>query len=513
MAVGRVRRDGHSGRSLRRCHPAPADHGGRLRAASAARRTRPAALGVAPGGRSSSLRGAPVDNPTEPFCGWWALVTGAGGGIGSALAEALAERGAQVGLPGRRRAPLARVSRQPGADWTIVPQADPTTERALVAALRSCQRHAGRLDLLVDASGIHLAAPLEQSRLVDRVRLLTTNVLGRCLSRSGCSPRCGRLTARSSSSVRAPVSSARGHRRLCGEPARPPCSRRQLPRRAEAGRGACPLDDTGRTETPMPRRIFGEEGRVLVYERLLQPAGIARLVVEALALPRADEVTEPGSARSRSPERQRASRALEVEAEVGPATVALADRPARGARASRSRKPDRPSGHRRGLGHVRVRDQVEDLAVVAERLEAVGEALRHVQRRALLARRARRRTSSRTVAEPGGGRRSRRRSPRACSGRASPPRAGRAGSASPAASRRERCARCCTARARGRGPGSANSSRHQVRAKKPRSSCSARARRRRRRRAGTGEPHRARCARSVVASSARSRRRARPSGR
>ena len=61
--------------------------------------------------------------------------------------------------------------------------------------------------------------------------------------------------------------------------------------RSRTGRDGVLKLTPGRTETRW-RRIFGEEGRVLVPERLLLPAGIARIVVEALALPRTGEVTE-----------------------------------------------------------------------------------------------------------------------------------------------------------------------------------------------------------------------------
>ena len=43
---------------------------------------------------------------SEPLAGHHALVTGAGGGIGAAIARLLAEAGARVSLAGRRRAPL-----------------------------------------------------------------------------------------------------------------------------------------------------------------------------------------------------------------------------------------------------------------------------------------------------------------------------------------------------------------------------------------------------------------------
>ena len=135
-----------------------------------------------------------MDNPAEPFCGRWALVTGAGGG----------------------------------------------------------------------------------SRFVDCVRLLATNVLGPLL-----------VTKRLLATLRAAhgqivvVGSSAGLETRAGIAAS--AASQHAPRALADAFRAEPKPDgvrvlsmkPGRTETPMPRRIFGEEGRVLVPERLLLPAGIA----------------------------------------------------------------------------------------------------------------------------------------------------------------------------------------------------------------------------------------------
>ena len=47
-----------------------------------------------------------------PLAGRHALVTGAGGGIGAAIANALAQAGARVSLAGRRAAPLQSVANE-----------------------------------------------------------------------------------------------------------------------------------------------------------------------------------------------------------------------------------------------------------------------------------------------------------------------------------------------------------------------------------------------------------------
>jgi len=53
--------------------------------------------------------------------GMTALVTGASGGIGSAIAKALAAQGATVALSGTRREALEQVAGELGGDHKVVP--------------------------------------------------------------------------------------------------------------------------------------------------------------------------------------------------------------------------------------------------------------------------------------------------------------------------------------------------------------------------------------------------------
>lgn len=84
-----------------------------------------------------------------------ALVTGAGSGIGKAVALALSREGYAVVLAGRRREPLEEVARAAGdsgrAALTVPTDvADPVAVRDLFAAVRD---RYGRLDLLVNNAG------------------------------------------------------------------------------------------------------------------------------------------------------------------------------------------------------------------------------------------------------------------------------------------------------------------------------------------------------------------------
>jgi 3-oxoacyl-[acyl-carrier protein] reductase len=85
--------------------------------------------------------------------GMTALVTGASGGIGSAVAKALAAQGARVALSGTRADALEAVRADIGGDTVILPcnLSDATAVDALVPqALEAL----GRLDILVNNAGV-----------------------------------------------------------------------------------------------------------------------------------------------------------------------------------------------------------------------------------------------------------------------------------------------------------------------------------------------------------------------
>jgi 3-oxoacyl-[acyl-carrier protein] reductase len=82
-----------------------------------------------------------------------ALVTGATGGIGEAIAAALHARGATVALTGRREAELARVAAALGGERAIVAPADLADPAAPAAVVEKIEAEAGSLDILVNNAG------------------------------------------------------------------------------------------------------------------------------------------------------------------------------------------------------------------------------------------------------------------------------------------------------------------------------------------------------------------------
>src|SRR5438128_1192945 len=99
----------------------------------------------------------------ETFQGRRCLVTGATGGLGSALCVALAQRGGQVFATGRDRAALDRLCDKPGGSAAGAAPADLSSAegvQALVAAVRGCL---GAVDVLVNCAGVFPVKSLDDS--------------------------------------------------------------------------------------------------------------------------------------------------------------------------------------------------------------------------------------------------------------------------------------------------------------------------------------------------------------
>jgi 3-oxoacyl-[acyl-carrier protein] reductase len=86
--------------------------------------------------------------------GMTALVTGASGGIGSAIASALAGQGARVALSGTREEALKAVAAALGGDPVVLPAnlSDAAAVDALVP--RAVEALGGKLDILVNNAGV-----------------------------------------------------------------------------------------------------------------------------------------------------------------------------------------------------------------------------------------------------------------------------------------------------------------------------------------------------------------------
>ena len=105
--------------------------------------------------------------------GMTALVTGASGGIGSAIAQALAGQGARVALSGTREEALKTVQAQIGGDSPILP-CNLSDSAAVDALVPQAVEALGQLDILVNNAGItrdNLAMRMKDEEWSDVIRV------------------------------------------------------------------------------------------------------------------------------------------------------------------------------------------------------------------------------------------------------------------------------------------------------------------------------------------------------
>ena len=106
------------------------------------------------------------------------LITGGATGIGKALAVALVEKGARVGITGRRKALLTSAADELGAQALV---GDVSVEEDAVAAVDAfVEEHEG-IDVLVNNAGYGHFAPLVEMKRADFDAVLATNVTGAML--------------------------------------------------------------------------------------------------------------------------------------------------------------------------------------------------------------------------------------------------------------------------------------------------------------------------------------------
>jgi NAD(P)-dependent dehydrogenase (short-subunit alcohol dehydrogenase family) len=110
-----------------------------------------------------------------------ALVTGAGSGIGQAVAVALAQAGYVTALAGRRREALEATARQAEAAGgrTLVVPTDVTDAAAVDALFAAIKDRFGRLDLLFNNAGVNApAVPIEELPVEKWTAVIAANVTG-----------------------------------------------------------------------------------------------------------------------------------------------------------------------------------------------------------------------------------------------------------------------------------------------------------------------------------------------
>ena len=112
-----------------------------------------------------------------PLAGKVAVVTGAGRGIGSAIATALSREGAGVALIGRGAARLEKQAAELSADALVAP-ADITDPESVHKAFAKIRERFPRIDILVNNAGQAESAPFSRTDLALWNRMIAVNLTG-----------------------------------------------------------------------------------------------------------------------------------------------------------------------------------------------------------------------------------------------------------------------------------------------------------------------------------------------
>ena len=107
-----------------------------------------------------------------------ALVTGAGSGIGAAIARALSAEGANVTLAGRRLEPLQALASELGVATFVADGFDVTSADAIAAGFAAAKAKFGPVDILVNNAGEAPSAPFEKTSLEMWSRVIAVDLTG-----------------------------------------------------------------------------------------------------------------------------------------------------------------------------------------------------------------------------------------------------------------------------------------------------------------------------------------------
>lgn len=114
-----------------------------------------------------------------------ALVTGAGRGIGEAIARDMHHQGFDVVVTD---AVAARAETVAASLGVVHAELDVTDEKAWAAAVKVVTRAYGGIDVLVNNAGVGFAGSLERTSLAHWDKVLTTNLTGPFLGARACVP-------------------------------------------------------------------------------------------------------------------------------------------------------------------------------------------------------------------------------------------------------------------------------------------------------------------------------------
>lgn len=230
---------------------------------------------------------------SSSLSGLTAVVTGAGGGIGRAIATRLAAGGARLCLIGRTRARLMSVASELAATDVHVLDGDLNQDDDLRALSADVVRSFPQLDVLVHCAGTIALAPLESTAREDFDRQYRVNVRAPLLLTQALLPR-----IRAARGQIVFINSSLGVRtkERAGAYA---ASKHALKAVADTLRSEIQASGVrvlsvfpGNTATAMQQQVCRDLSLAFVPEAMLQPDDVAAAVVNALTLPPTAALTD-----------------------------------------------------------------------------------------------------------------------------------------------------------------------------------------------------------------------------
>jgi NADP-dependent 3-hydroxy acid dehydrogenase YdfG len=225
-----------------------------------------------------------------------AVVTGAGTGIGRAIALGLVEKGAVVILVGRTKRTLEEVAHSAATykkDHACCFQGDITSENDLRRLGVTLERDYGGVDILVHSAGLIHIESFPSASLDNFERQFRTNVFAPFALTQWLLPM---LIAREGQVVF--INSTAGLN-AAANVSQYAATKHALKAIADSLRAEVNAKGVrvlsvypGRTASPMQQAVHQLEGKAYSPERLLQPEDVAEMVLTALGLPRTAEITD-----------------------------------------------------------------------------------------------------------------------------------------------------------------------------------------------------------------------------
>lgn len=223
------------------------------------------------------------------------IVTGAGSGVGKAIAEALGANGATVALVGRTKAKLDQTATSfdvHGPRPVVLP-IDLSVDEQQDFLESEVEQRFGQVDILVICAGEIAHGPVESAPIADFDRLYRANVRANYRLIQILLPM---LRKRPGQIVFINSSAGLSARPTVGQFSATQHALRALTDalRAEVNADGIRVLSVypGRVATPRQEKLYSKEGTNYKPELLLQPEDIASVVVNALILPRTAEVTD-----------------------------------------------------------------------------------------------------------------------------------------------------------------------------------------------------------------------------